>query len=67
MLKTLTILAMLAFTSGCAAIYGEDPAELQARQQAEQAQHQKQVSMQAEIERLKAEVKANKIELESIK
>jgi len=67
MLKVGILMVTLVFMSGCTAIFGEDEEVLKAQQQAEQAKEQKQVRMQAELERLRAEVRAKKIELESIK
>jgi len=64
MLKVGFLVTTLVLMSGCTAIFGEDPEVVKAQQQAEQAKQLKHDHLQAELERLRAEVKAKKMELQ---
>ena len=64
MLKVGFLVATLVLMSGCTAVFGEDPDVVKAQRQAEQAQQLKHGHLQAELERLRSEVKVKKMELQ---
>jgi len=62
--KVGVLVITLVLMSGCTTIFGEDEEVIQARQLAEEANKAKRASLQAELERLRSEVQAKKIELQ---
>ncbi len=62
--KVGVLVITLVLMSGCTAIFGEDEEVIQARQVVEDAKQAKRASLQAELERLRSEVQAKKIELQ---
>jgi len=66
MLKVGMLMVTMFLVSGCATIFGEDSDALQARQQVEHDKQIKHDRLQAEVERLRSQIKAKKIELQGL-